>query len=526
MFDFCNFILKLDSCKRMFNKLFVLMYLEMTTTTEDTMSEFIDVGAVYTAPGHCPSLGPTRIEIRSGRIVSLSPLSVEDLQPSTSHLLALPAISNAHDHGRGLPTLSFDAPDETLETWLPTLSYEPRTDPYVLATVAFARMVESGICATNHCHNTLDSERLFNEAEALSRAARDVGIRVAFAVAFVEQNFHVYGNIEKLLALLPYEDHAAIIGWSTKLKAMINETMVVFNRITSLEHDFFRVQFGPVGPQWLCDETLAVIAKLSAESGRRIHMHLLETNWQREWADTQYSQKGMLDHLDKLGLLSPRLTVAHGVHLTEADCKILAERQVIVSVNTSSNLRLRSGVAPVRLFQHANVRFGLGLDGMSFDDDWDMLKELRLFWHLQRGFGGEKVLNEADLFDAACVTGRKTIVDDSGGRLNVGAPADIIILDVRRMMQDRVRPSSPNNMLSLLLSRMSKKDIVKVIIAGRTIVSDGKCVTVDLPALNEQLLAEARANASSMDDNGRIERLRTAVDKFYCCGYHRVQMEM
>jgi cytosine/adenosine deaminase-related metal-dependent hydrolase len=132
------------------------------------------------------------------------------------------------------------------------------------------------------------------------------------------------------------------------------------------------------------------------------------------------------------------------------------------------------------------------------------------------------VLNEADLFEAACVTGRKTIVDDNGGRLEIGAPADIIILDIRRMMQDRILPSPPKNMLSLLLSRMSKKDIVKVIIAGRTIVNEGKCVTVDLPALNERLLTEARANALGEADNGRVERLRTAVEKFYCCGYHYV----
>ncbi|CAF3862244.1 unnamed protein product [Rotaria sordida] len=495
------------------------------STTENNPSEYIDVGAVYTAPGHNPPLGPTRIEIRSGRIVSLCPLSVEDMQPNVRHLLALPAISNAHDHGVGLPTLSFDAPDETLETWLPALSYKPRTDPYVLATVAFARMVESGICATNHCHNPFSTGNLFDEAEAVSRAARNVGIRVAFAVPFIEQNLYVYGNIKELLTFLPSEDHAMILNWSTKFKAMISETMALFDKITSLEHEFFRVQFGPVGPEWLSDETLAFIAKRSSESSRRMHMHLLETRWQRESADVQYSQRGLLAHLDKLGLLSPRLTIAHGVYLTEEECTLLAERQVIVSVNTSSNLRLRSGLAPVRLFRHKNLQFGLGLDGMSFDDDSDMLKELRLFWHLQRGFGGERVLNEADLFEAACVTGRKTIIDDGGGRLEVGAPADFIILDVRRMMHDRVRSSPPKNMLSLLLSRMSKKDIVRVIVAGRTIVNEGKCITVDLPELNERLIAEARINGSSEDDNGQIERIRTAVEKFYCCGFHRVKTE-
>lgn len=492
---------------------------------EENTSEYIDVGAVFTAPGHCTSLGPTRIEIRSGRIVSLCPLTNEDTQSDVSHLLALPAISNAHDHGRGLPTLCYNAFDETLEPWIAALSYEPRTDPYVKAAVAFARMAESGICATNHCHNNLTTEGLYQEAEAISRAARDVGIHVAFGVPFFEQNLHVYGECKDLLPFLPTEDHETILNWSAKLKSMATEKIALFDKIASLEHDFFHVQYFPVGPQWASDETLATIAKMSEETGRRIHIHLLETRWQREWADAQYSDEGLMIHLDKLGLLSPRLTIAHGVYLTDEECALLSKRQAIVSVNTSSNLRLRSGIAPVRQFRQTHLGFGLGLDGMTFDDgdDDDMLKELRLFWHLQRGFGGEKVLKEADLFDAACVTGRKTIVDDNGGRLEVGTPADIIILDLRRIMHDRVRPLPPKYMLPLLLSRMSKKDIVRVIVAGRTIVNDGRCVSVDLPTLKKQLLEEARINASSEDDNGQIERIMTAVEKFYCCGCHRTK---
>ena len=65
-----------------------------------------------------------------------------------------------------------------------------------------------------------------------------------------------------------------------------------------------------------------------------------------------------------------------------------------------------------------------------------------------------------------------------------------------------------------------------MIIAGRTIVSEGKCVTVDLPTLNEQLLTEARANVLLEEDNGRIERIRAAVEKYYCCGYHRMKIRL
>ena len=94
---------------------------------------------------------------------------------------------------------------------------------------------------------------------------------------------------------------------------------------------------------------LADIAERSDRLDRRVHMHLYETQAQRDWADHAYPG-GLVRHLDTLGLLSPRLTVAHGVWLSPEDCTLLAARGAMVSVNTSSNLRLRSGIAPVKTF--------------------------------------------------------------------------------------------------------------------------------------------------------------------------------
>ena len=61
-------------------------------------------------------------------------------------------------------------------------------------------------------------------------------------------------------------------------------------------------------------------------------------------------RQGIVRFLDDIGLLSPRLTVAHGVHLTDEECGLMAERGVTVAINTACNLRLRSGVAPVGRF--------------------------------------------------------------------------------------------------------------------------------------------------------------------------------
>jgi cytosine/adenosine deaminase-related metal-dependent hydrolase len=137
------------------------------------------------------------------------------------------------------------------------------------------------------------------------------------------------------------------------------------------------------------DAILERIAEGSALSGRRVHMHLYETQATRRNGPRPPIRRAAA-HLDAIGLLSERLTVAHGVHLDDADCALLAERGVHVSVNTSSNLRLRSGIAPVARFLRHGVRFGLGLDGMAFDDDEDALRELRVAWRL-RAAGGRRM---------------------------------------------------------------------------------------------------------------------------------------
>ncbi|MBB5752696.1 amidohydrolase family protein [Prosthecomicrobium pneumaticum] len=473
----------------------------------------IAVSALLGEPGRTAPTGPVAIAIADGRIAAIEPV---DEAPAGT--LALPAGANAHDHGRGLRTLAFGAVDDALEAWIPTLGREPKLDAYRRAAVAFARMAEGGIAATNHSHGTQDADAALDEAEAVSRAARDVGIHVAFAAPFMDRNPLVYGDAAPFLEAADPLIRPGLEAAAAAPRRPVEDYLAEVEAMAVFEHGTFRVQYCPVGPQWVSDDAMAAIAAASARTGRRVHMHLLETRYQREWADATYPQ-GIVRFLDEVGMLSPRLSVAHGVHLDAADCALLAERGVVVSVNTSSNLRLRSGIPPVPTFLSAGVRFGVGLDAQPLDDDDDILREMRLVWLHHRGFGLDDVLTPERLFEAAFVDGRRTIVGDGGGRLAVGAPADLIVLDYGRMAPDLLDPTV--DPIVPLLTRATRRFIRQVVVGGRTVVEDGACVSVDRGALEAELIAEARAAwaAAPPDDAARAARKR-AVRHFYGCGCH------
>lgn len=455
--------------------------------------------------------------VASGQLTFGARIDSIDTGGAGAARLALPALANAHDHGRGLRTAAFGAGDDLLELWIARLALEPRVDPYTRAAVAFGRLALSGVGILNHCHNTQDPTALLTEATAVARAATDVGLRVAFAVPIMGRNPVAYGDPAPLLAQLPATARAAAekrLATPPDWDRQIDEAEAIF----ALASDHFIPQYGPVGPQWVADSVLARIAQRSADTGRRIHMHLLETLAQRQWSNATYPG-GIVPHLDALGLLSPRLTVAHGVHLRPPEIALLAERGVMVSVNTSSNLRLRSGIAPVADFVAHGLGFGMGMDGMAFDDDEDALRELRLLWQLQRGFGLTDTLDPARLWQTVTQGGRRAILgpDDDGGTLTPGAPADILTLSTARMMADTIPGRTTAADMALLRAR--REDVVSLHIMGRPVVENGRLTGIDLPAAEAALIAEARANAPALD-HPMLATVRAAHHHYYATGCH------
>ena len=494
------------------------------------MTRTLYVDRLLAAPGHRPAMRDVVLRIEGGRIAEVGSADSHggagrfaEIGSADGHggagRIALPAMVNAHDHGYGVRPLALGGSDDALECWIASLS-RVTVEPRLEAAVAFGRMALAGIGATVHCHNSLVADHLESEAEEVARAAADVGLRVAFSCPIRDRNPWVYGDQHALLPYLPAADRAEIeasISDGGPAHHLVEQVEAI---AAAHESELFQVQYGPIGPQWCQDATLERIAEASAANDRRVHMHLLESRRQREWLDATYKQ-GIVRFLDDIGLLSPRLTVAHGVHLTDEECALLAERGVTVAVNTSCNLRLRSGVAPVARFLRHGLRFGFGLDGCAHDDDQDYFRDLRLAWRLHNGTGLEQALPPARVFDAACRHGFRCIDgSEDYGEIVPGARADLVVLDHAAMCEDFLTPERDE--VDIVLARATSRHVRDLLVAGRWVVGNGVLIGLDLADAEREFMNRARRVAGlDAAQATRYRRRREGVRAYYAGGHHR-----
>ena len=479
-------------------------------------SREIDCAWLLADPGNQRAQADMRIVVEQGRIASVAALPAA---PAGPRRLALPALANAHDHARTFRTATLGAYNLPLESWLPYFSVLPGVDPYLCAVTAFARSARRGVAELMVHYNRLQGVSSYlDEAAAVARAAADVGLRIGFGVSMRDRHGIGYCPDDSVLAALRPGIRDEVRQRLSVQAGSPAEQLAVVDDVARMVRErghspYVNVQYGPTGVQWCSEALLEGIAAASAESGRGVHMHLLETRYQREWADRAYPQ-GVLKRLDEIGLLSPRLTVAHCTWARPAELALLAERGVTIAVNTSSNLCLRSGIAPLPEMLRQGCRVAMGIDGLALDEDDDALREMRLAWSLHRGWGYERQMNTGQLWAFAARNARRTVsgpaaevAGTEGGLIQPGRSADLLLLDWETLDDDALFPDI--DPLNLLLARGTGAHIDEMLVGGRTVVEHGQVVGVDEAALRAELVARMRAAIAAQP---QVSRWRATVD--------------
>jgi cytosine/adenosine deaminase-related metal-dependent hydrolase len=407
--------------------------------------------------------------------------------------ILIPGFVNGHHHV-GLTPLQLGSPDMPLELWFITRMVIRNLDLYLDTLYSAFEMIASGTTTVQHIHGWMPGTLAEVEAKSAQviGAYEDIGMRVSYCYAVRDQNRLVYQADREFIENLPAELQDPMKRWFDRFKMGLDESMALFSGLHGKHRNKRRVkiQLAPANLHWCSDKALEMLADASRTHGVPMHMHLLETPLQKEYA---FRRGGCtaVEYIDRFGMLGPQMTLGHGVWLNEKDIDRLAETGTCICHNCSSNFRLRSGVAALNRFEAKGINTAIGLDEAGINDDRDMLQELRMVLRAHRVPGmDDEVPTVSQVFRMATAGGAKTTpYGDSIGTLAEGKAADLVLLDWNEIAYPYLDEETP--LLDAVVQRAKSQAVTTVMCDGEVIYADGKFTRVDrdgaLKALHDDL---------------------------------------
>lgn len=390
----------------------------------------------------------------------------------------------------GLTPFQLGSPDHPLELWFASRLALRDVDLRLDTLFSAFEMISCGVTTVQHLHSRApgDVDAVLGAARKVIGAYREVGMRASYSMALRDQNRLVYQDDKLFTESLPEAMRPAMRAYFERFTLSLTDQVAVFKALRQeLDGDrLIRLQIAPANLHWLSDEALGLAADLSRHHDLPMHIHVLETPYQKEYARRRTGGSA-LRHLARFGLLSDRLTIGHGVWMTEADIASCAVHGVRVCHNCSSNFRLKSGIAPVNRLMAAGIPVAIGIDEAGLNDDRDMLQEMRLVLRVHREPGFDAPCpSAADVFRMATVHGAATTpFGASIGTLSVGAEADLVIFDRERITapyQDRETP-----LIDVIVHRAKAGAVESVMVAGDLIYDAGRFLRSNRDAIHEAI---------------------------------------
>ncbi len=426
--------------------------------TMDDEQRLIPNGSLFVRDNFIAQIGPTRdLPTGADRVIN------------AQGMLVMPGLVNTHHHlyqtlTRAVPA----AQNATLFQWLKTLypiwaGLTPQAI-YTSALVGLAELMLSGCTtASDHLYIYPNGCRLDDEI----RAAQEIGVRFQpgrGAMSLGESKGGLPPD-----AVVEDEDF------------ILQDT----RRVIETYHDpapgaMTRIVVAPCSPFSVTPDLMREAAALARSYGVQMHTHLAETLDEEQFCLERFGQRPV-GYAGELGWLGEDVWHAHCVHLNEQEIALFAQTGTGVCHCPSSNMRLGSGIAPVRAYLDSGVRVGLGVDGSASNDSSHLLAEARQALLLQRVSGNPAGLSAQEALWMATRGGAQVLGRDDIGQLAPGKAADFIGLRLDRL---DYAGALHDPLAATVFCTPQRVDLS--VINGRVVVEEGQLLTVDMGPVLER----------------------------------------
>ncbi len=479
--------------------------------------KLVDVSGRKAVPVDILIKGDTIAEISRPGLKAPADATVIDAR----NRLLQPGLVNAHTHGHG--NLAKGLNDRwTLELLLTGSQWvgtgRNLEDKYLSSLIGAAEMVLKGCTAAYD----LAAEFPLPSVEGLSAMAKayeDVGMRVVLAPMVADITF--FEAIPGLMARLPPTLQKEVESFRlAPWKATARQMKKALNK---WPFEKVRLAVAPTIPHHCSDEFLVSCRDLAKEYDVGLHSHVAESKVQVIAGYQRYGTS-LARHMDELGLVNERFTVAHGVWLDDDDMKRLGDRGASVAHNPGSNMRLGNGLADARAMLVRRINLGIGTDGANCSDNLNMYEAMRLasFTSKVQGPDLERWLTTEEALRAATEGSARALgMDKEIGRIAPGYKADIVFLD-----QNHINWIPTNDPVNQLVHAEDGSGVHSVMIGGRMVVENHKLLTVDLPKLAKQAAA---SQARRAELTGQAKKLYHRLEKVvgaFCPGLAKAPLHI
>ena len=399
--------------------------------------------------------GDLIVEIGSGAYIGAVDRTVD-----CSGKLLMPGLYNLHSHtpmsilrgiGSGLPLQEW-----LFERMFPLEGRMNADDMRIGCRLAIAEMLAGGVVSVSDMyHYTADYVQEF----------LDSGMKTNVCFPIMDDN--------------PSQNHHHF----SRLDASVD----FVRQFDGLNNGRLKADFGIHAEYTNSPEGIERYSSVCRAMNGRMQLHLSETATEHESCKQRYGKTPARFFAD-LGVFENPTVAAHCVFVEEADIELFAEKGVVPAHNPSSNMKLGSGVMPIRAMLDAGLRVTIGTDSSASNNNQNILEELHLAALIHCGFNqNATVVHTPELLDAVTINGALAQGRYDCGALKPGYKADLIAIDLSR---PHMKPN--HDCAALVAYSAQASDVAMTIIDGEIVYQDGRYLTIDTEKLDVDLAASLK----------------------------------